>query len=192
MQIETYEIEEVYSSEVATLAMDAEAIELCKSLSLDGQMSLTNAETLTRFQFSVMDRAQQFVFSHCFPQRTPLKEFRSGIIPFRVLQVAASCKDFPQTSYLEVWHTGDAQKDLLLVGKPDAYHATFYILARWGEALDSFDELRNSALVRARVTLASKIAKIKAAVAAYESTMEQRVLEASQTGSDALSPSFYE
>lgn len=145
MQVETYEIEEIKSSEAATMAADSEAIELIEKLGLAGQRTLVNTDTATRFPYPRMTKVQAVVFGAVFPARDPLSKFDAGIIPVRVLQVAAFCKDFPQTAYLEVWHTGVPRKDPILVGRTSQYHSDNYLLARWGDALESFDVLAEKA-----------------------------------------------
>lgn len=145
MKIETYEIEEIKSSEASLMAADSEAIELIEKLGLKGQSSLLNKDTATRFPYPKVTAVQEFVFKQNFPQATALEQFSSGIIPLRVLQVAAFCKQFPQTAYLEVWHPIDVRKDPVLVGRDSRWSSESYLLARWGEALEPFEQLQAKA-----------------------------------------------
>lgn len=63
-------------------------------------------------------------------------------VPLRVLQVAAWAKEHPLVGYLEVWHTADIKKDPILVGRRECYGGENFLLARWGDALESFDVLQ--------------------------------------------------
>lgn len=187
MKIETYEIEEINNSEASAMAADSAAIELINTLGLDGQQSLLNPDTATRFAYPRMTKIQAVVFGACFPERRSLKQFSHEIIPLRVLQVAAFCKDFPQTKYLEVWHTAIPKQDPILVGKASEYSSDFYLLARWGDALPTFEELIEKARGILTARYASKLAKVKSKVRELEAEMEEAVQLALTTGEE---PSF--
>lgn len=162
MQIETYEIEEVNSSEAASMAADSEAIELIEKLGLTGQKGLVNTDTATRFIYPVMTNLQVLVYGACFPQKCSIESFAHEVIPVRVLQVAAFCRDFPQTKYLEVWHTAIPKKDPVLVGRETSYSGRNYLLARWGDSLESFEALTAKAQALLRIQWENRIRKIEA------------------------------
>jgi len=173
MKVETYEIEEINNSEASTMAADSEAIALIEKLGLTGQQALVNPDTATRFAYPHMTKLQETVFRACFPARCSLADFRHEIIPLRVLQVAAFCKDFPQTSCLEVWHTAIPKQDPILVGKAGPYDSDYYLLARWGDALPTFEELVIKSRGILEATYKSKLAKVRAKVSALEAELAE-------------------
>ncbi len=164
MQIETYEIED-NPSEAATMAQDSEAIELCEKLGLTGQLKLTDKETDTRFPYPRMTAAQAVVYDlHC-PIHTLITDYSSGIIPLRVLQVAAYLKEHPLCKRLEVWHPKDPKTDPLLVSWTATYGGDSYLCARWGDVLKPWGQLVEEAkplwIAKTSVLLAQFASKIK-------------------------------
>lgn len=144
MQVETYEIEEL-KGECENLAADSEAVELIKKLGLTGQSELVEPNSETRFPYPMLTIEQHNVFKLVCPVETRLEAFKGGIIPLRVLQVAAFCKEMPQIHHLEVWHPANVRDDPILIGKIREYSSEGFLLARWGEHLKPFDELRKEA-----------------------------------------------
>lgn len=184
MNVETYEVEET-KNELGIMAADAEAQELIEKLGLSGQNSLLNQETCTRFPYRKMTKAERLVFALLFPERESLASYKDSIIPIRVLQVAAFVKDFKGAPChdLKVWHCGSAKEDPLLVGHTSEYGGEFYLLARWGDALPSFDDLAEKA--RALWTAKAK-SKIQNEIAKWnqdEANLESLATEAIRTGS---------
>lgn len=140
MQIETYEIEDI-TSEAATMAQDSEAIELCKTLGLTGQLALIDKQTDTRFPYPRMTAAQTLVYGlHC-PEHTSVGSYRSGIIPIRILQIIAFLREHPLSKRLEVWHPRDVKTDPILVSFIGEYGGDSYLCARWGQSLLPWAEL---------------------------------------------------
>lgn len=169
MQIETYEIEEIKNSDASTMAADSEALEICRKLGLEGQLKLSDPSTDTRFQYPKVTAVQKLVYQTLFPQTTRLEQFESGIIPLRVLQVAAWCKDQPMIHHCVVWHTLDVKKDPILVGCTREYDGDEFLLARWGDALESFEDLQK----KAATIIAAKIKSIvKEGIAKLNARME--------------------
>jgi len=187
MKIETYEIEEINSSEASTMAADGAAIELIEKLGLAGQQTLLNPETGTRFQYPRLTKLQTLIFKTCFPAATKIDQFKHELIPLRVLQVAAFCRDFPQTAYLEIWHSEIPKQDPILVGRKERWNNEEYLLARWGDSLPTFDEL----IVKARPILEAKykanVNKLRNKLAEMESSLSDYVELAITQGE---SPSF--
>lgn len=147
MQIETYEIEEV-KGEAGNLAADAEAIELAERLGLAGQQKLCKPDTLTRIPYPKLTALQRVVFETMFPNKTPVENYSDGIIPLRVLQVVAYCRENRLHKRLEVWHPEPGEVDPVLIGtdRESTYSAgDDYLLARWGEALEPFNALAEKA-----------------------------------------------
>ena len=187
MQIETYEIEEIKNSEASTMAADAEAIELITKLGLDGQQKLIDPITATRFPYPALSKVQKLIYSTNFPVAEEVTKFSNEIIPLRVLQVIAFCRDFEQTRHMEIWHTGVAQKDPVLIGRKERYSGVVYILARWGNALESFESLTQKAEPILRVKYQARLAKLRNGVTTIEAELDSNLQEALLTGNE---PSF--
>jgi hypothetical protein len=145
MQVETYEIEET-NSESGMMAADAEAIELAESLGLKGQRQLSNPETLTRIPYPKLTAIQRLVFETLFPHKSPVEEYGEGIIPLRVLQVIAYCRQNNLYRRIEVWHPEPGKRDPVLIGTQREHSYSWsngedFLLARWGDALETFEAL---------------------------------------------------
>lgn len=82
MLVETFELEEVAEQPPE---LEAEAVALIEKLGLDGQQ--------TRIPYRKMTEEETFVYGILCPMRTPLKKYKEGPIPLRVLQVAAHATD---------------------------------------------------------------------------------------------------
>ena len=190
MIIETYEIEEIKSSEASTMAADSEACELIEKLGLDGQKTLMNPDTETRFQYPRLTAQEAIVYLTLLPAKTTLKEYKSGIIPLRVLQVAAFCKDFPQCSYLYVFHPKNNDPDPLLVGCPSLYSTEYYKLARWGEVLLPFEKLEEKALQILCVAGVAKLKECQSKIHAILGDIKNSVRAEYDKG-ETFNPTFY-
>lgn len=172
MLVETYEVEEA-TSEAAALAADHEATELIQKLGLSGQMKLTNPDTVTRFPYRKMTKEEQQVYTVLCPVHARLEAYADGIIPIRVLQVAAHVIELGFCDRVEVWHPESADiKDPVLVGVkgPEYGDRQFYILARWGAELPPFRELKELATQLWRGKRKSALAKIRSQIDAEIAT----------------------
>lgn len=162
MQIETYEIEEI-SSEAGNMAADAEAIELSERLGLEGQKKLAKPETLTRIPYPKLTALQRVVFETLFPNKTLVEQYSEGVIPLRVLQVVAFCRENHMYKRIEVWHPEPGKVDPVLIGtdRESTYHSgDDFLLARWGTSLEHFDKLIPKA--KAKWLAAKRLAVTKA------------------------------
>jgi len=194
MKVETYEIEEI-KGEAGTMAADSEAIELCEKLGLSGQLSLANTETGTRCPYPKLTAVQAVVFHVICPITTRLENYNSGIIPLRVLQVAAFCKENHLFDWMEVWHPKDAKLDPVLIGcvKHPSYDNVAqeqFLLARWAEAWKDFDVLALEAKEIIRAKLKSALSKSKAEVDAALASVDALADEVIATGTNK-NPAFW-
>lgn len=142
--IETYEV-----AELANNVDDCdETRELIKKLNLNGQKSLAIAGGSV-FPYRKITKEESDVYSIILPTKTEAKEFSSGSIPLRVLQVMAHADSLAFFDSFEIWHPADVRKDPLLVGNKTpsgrSWDTERYILARWGEVLESFETLKKNA-----------------------------------------------
>lgn len=170
MQVETFEVQEVTTSGKPEDC--AEALRLIEELGLEGQQSRNQDGKVCPYRKMTKDEA--FVYGVLCSQKTPLNKYSDEPIPLRVLQVAAHAKT--QFGALEVWHPENADiKDPVLVGVNGSPYSTQerFILARWGEVLDSFEVLKKRAIetwrskveasiVEARAKLESDLASLRA------------------------------
>lgn len=165
MNVETFEVEEI-QGELGNMAADSEAAEIISKLGLNGQAGYLNQESCTRFPYRLMTPAEHTVYSLVFPVREKLEAYSAGIIPLRVLQVAAWVRENPAQDMkagIYVWHTGVAKEDPVLVGHTANYGGQFYLLARWGDALPSWEELTAKAkriwIAKAKARISKEISQ---------------------------------
>lgn len=176
MQIETYEVPEVAACD-GTVESEAEAVALIERLGLEGQRELLNpTKKQERCPYRKMTAEEFKVYEVILSNKTPLKKFSDGPIPLRVLQVAAHAQELFDHVY--VWHAPNADiKDPLLVGIngacADYGDRQYFLLARWGDVLLPFAELRALAAKLWAEKLRVKFSKIMAeAKARLESVNE--------------------
>jgi hypothetical protein len=168
MLVETYEVEEA-TSEAAAMAADSEAAEIIAKLELTGQQKLLNPDTVTRFPYRKMTKQEGLVYAILCPVKSKLRDYSDGIIPVRVLQVAAHVSDLGFCNRVEVWHPESADiKDPVLVGVngPEYGDQELYILARWGAELPPFSELLTLATKMWREKRKTALAAIQGEIAA--------------------------
>lgn len=168
MVIETFEIEEVISQET-----NREHIDLMKELGLETQLALTNGSERP-FPFREMKRDEQYIYGILCSQVYTIENYKRSTIPYRVLSIYKLALDYNFTKF-EVWDTEEqAVKDPVLV----AYKGdTKYILARWGEHLDSLEVLGKEALKVANQKIKSNVKKV---MNTCKSILDQGITDLSQ------------
>jgi hypothetical protein len=165
MLVETFECEETKTEEPE---LSAEAMRLIEELDLDGQRGLNEPKTDTRMPYRKMDAEEAFVYGQLCPTKTPLKKYKEGPIPLRVLQVASHAKGI--FDELIVWHKASpAVKDPVLVGMKKNPSRSWedgeaFILARWGDVLDEWPALTKAALGVFRAKTRDGLTKLKSEV----------------------------
>lgn len=150
------------------------AVALIQSLGLQGQWSLvtTSNGRQSRLPFRQIRRDEDFVYRTLCPTSTTLEAYSSSPIPLRVLEIAEIAKSSGVFDKgLRVWDRADASvKDPVLVGLASVPNQTWgeltYILARWGEELESFPTLVQRALESWRAARRSALVSIQAQAAA--------------------------
>lgn len=183
MLVETYEITELDST--GKVECEQEAIELIDKLGLDGQCKLVNGEgdEQTRCPYAKVTKEQKRVIKSVCPEETKLYDYADGLIPLRVLQVAAHGKEIFDQLY--VWHPENAdEKDPYLIGAQTnvgKYNSTeYYLLARWGAELLPWSEMKAKAAEKIRqlrrAALQTVAAKAKAEVAALDDMGDEAAL----------------
>ena len=172
MKVETYEIEDARSSEASAMAHDSEALELIEKLGLEGQKRSANSDTATRVPYRAMEEREAQVYRALCDRTSPIESYSADSIPLRVLQAAAFAKECSMFTRLEVWYPSEAKiDDPILVGViktllyPDdeRYRSltrdTFYMIARWGKELLTFEQLEAIAMNMLRKKRVSDLKK---------------------------------
>lgn len=155
MQVETFECTETAAEPIET---SQEAIALIEALGLEGQKSIigTADETslTTRSPYRKMTADELFVYRQLCPEVVDLSKYDGAPIPVRVLQVAAHAKECGLFKKLVVWDKASALvHDPVLVGVPHSaqdWSRGEFILARWGEHLETFSTMLRQALEQKR------------------------------------------
>lgn len=151
---------------VDRLGLDGQKAYLCPdpSLSIAG----IDVVPMRRVSFREMTADELLVYRALCPTASSLKEFSTEPIPLRILEVAEHAKTSGLFVDLSVW-TRESQvvKDPLLVGiripnSQREYDKRFYLLARWGEELESFSVLREKAIAFMRERTRQNLTKIRA------------------------------
>ena len=141
MQIETYEITE------STQNMEeAEAHkEIAESLGLEKQTALHSEKSVNTYR--KMTDQEVFTYGTLFPVETDISVY-DEFIPVRVLQVLAHFKEtVPEYDTFVVLHNRSIPDPVLIATRYSFYSTgtNDYILARWGDALESLDSLTKKA-----------------------------------------------
>jgi hypothetical protein len=183
MQVETFECQETAAEPIEAAE---EAIAIIEQLGLSGQKSLISAgdKLATRCPYRQMRRDEDFAYGVLCPEKTRLCDYDASPVPLRVLQIAAHAQSLEMFTDLRVWHAKEtAEKDPVLVGVAKhptrSWDSTTYILARWGEELESWPVLLRRALDKKReqITEAYRAieAKVRNARAAEEMTADELI-----------------
>ena len=187
MLVETYETVEIDSS--GKVECEQEAIDLIDQLGLDGQCRLVKGEgdDQLRIPYAKVTKEQSRVIKSVCPKETKIYDYEDGLIPLRVLQVAAHAKELFDIVY--VWHPENAdEKDPYLIGANNnvgRYNTTeYFLLARWGEELLPWAELKAKAAEKIRqlrhAALQKVIGEAKAELAALEDMGDEAALVKSE------------
>ena len=180
MIVETYEVTETTTAGEDPVLADAAAIELIRELDLEGQKELlAHDETaVIRIPYQRMTAEEVRVYQTLYPADEKVEAYRAGPIPLRVLQVVAHARTM--FDKVLVWGPEQYDPDPVLVGQIGEYgNAEYYLLARWGDALAPFEELRDRAaeVVRRRYTSKAKevVAQCQAFLAAPDASVERHL-----------------
>jgi hypothetical protein len=187
MKVETYEqneIKEECQDEKTAL------LELSQKLGLSGQQGLLAEPTKTTFPYRRMNKLEERVYGVLLINKTELKNYDEGIVPLRVLQVAAHASEFSTCAYLEVW-TNTAIKDPILVGRKERYGNENFILARWGEMLESMNVLKERAKEMLGPSLRIKISEIISKAQEIQSHADMHIDDYLNGGNSKVDPQVF-
>lgn len=169
MQVEIYDEREL-DPKTLTQEADHEALALIEELGLTRQVNDSGA----RLAYPQPTAEQGFVLDVLFPKATKLDQYDAGAIPLRVLKEIRSYRAENPDHLLVVRHCPPAEvSDPVLVAytKRQEPHRDMYALgalgrvtwpdfrlvARWGDALESWDKLCAKASTVATATLSDKL-----------------------------------
>lgn len=179
MKVESFECDETRSEPIEA---SQEAMSLIEELGLEGQKSLCNGSKDSldagRIPYRQMYAEELFVYRVLCPNRFALQDYDRSPIPLRVLQIASHAKSLDFFDRIVVWDRASAlEKDPVLVGETkDAKYSWMtnnWILARWGEELETFSVLLGRAAVARREQLKTDLAKAKASIMAAEAALRE-------------------
>ena len=167
MAVETY-----VETELQDLITDVEKNEEWKKkveeLGLAGQVEMI-AGKKSPIPFPIMNSAMKNVYKTLCPRSQDVTKYARTTIPSRVLEMIGLCVKENYFPILKVWFD-DVQPDPILVGytKDNEWDGERHIIARWGDELRSYPELREIARKRLVESQTPKIA-------VYVSSLDARV-----------------
>ena len=186
MQTETYEVtESLDQTEMQQLANDGEVALLIESLGLEGQKKIMSP-TGTQLPYRQITAQEKLVFECLFPKKCDLTEYKDGPIPLRVMQAAAHVKslELEDLAMLQVWYPTAGKDDPVLVARKSYWQSPIYLIARWGQALLPFEELKRKATKIIEASCKQKLLKGKQEIDMALTLLTSRVDEAIETGSE--------
>lgn len=199
MQVETFECTETASEPIEATE---EAIELMKSLGMEGQLGLTKKDDNgndTRCPYREMTADELFVYGVLCPAKYEVSDYDLSPIPLRVLQIASHAKSLDMFDKLVIWDRESAAVvDPVLVGniRTKGQFGTSddktYILARWGATLDSFVTLLDQATKAKRESLKAEYQSIAAKVNADLASVDTMTTSELVKRGAGRSPSYYD
>lgn len=137
----------------------------CEELGLTGQLDLASPEK-SPIPFENMNTVSQRVYETLCPVKVDYKEYKKTAIPLEVLSLIHLSVNEGYFESIQIWYD-DKSPDPLAVGsvKVGTYQWEYYLIARWGDVLRPFDELREMAIARCtestRTQLQNKISEAK-------------------------------
>jgi hypothetical protein len=169
MEVETYELQE---TEVPVSEEEKEEYtKLTEDLGLEGMGELLDREGVIPFQR--LDSAQKNIWNAFAPSEHRLKDYRESIIPLRVLALCKLGIDEEYFDEVRIWSESEVDPDPIAVGlvfrDGNQYSIeAYYLIARWGEALRSWEEVvriaREKLTRKAEVELKARLSRLKAAL----------------------------
>ncbi len=157
--VETFKQTEVYDGVPEDRSR---ASEMIAGLGLTGQSGFADRGEKMGSKYRAMTQEEMAVYCTLLPQITALESYDACPIPIRVLECIKEAKDGQIFDAYEVWHRAVPQvKDPILVGvkkgRVFGESSTRFLIARWGEVLESFGELRKMAIRLLRNRKMSKL-----------------------------------
>lgn len=166
MLVETFECQETAEEPIEAAE---EAIGLIESLGLEGQKTLLSPKEQLRSPYRKIRKDETFVYRTICPVEVSLAQYEASPIPLRVLQIAAHAKSLNLYKGFWVWSQAGAEKDPVLVAsdkEKDWDKGEIYILARWGEELETFAVLLERAVEMVRKKTLQQLKELESTIKA--------------------------
>ena len=170
MAVEIY-LEEETTELIHDSEKSGEWLSIVEKLGLNGQKEMSvDKKSPVPFQF--MNTVSCRVYETLCPTKMRVEQFNKGTIPLRALSVISLARDQNYFTKIEVWYD-DVEKDPIAVGYlNDTYSSEKFIIARWGDELRSFAELKQLAINRwideSKTALNEKMIKCNADMASLD------------------------
>lgn len=175
--VETFVIEETKE-----LIYDGDQIEewkaKCQELGLENQLTLAQ-EGKSPIPFAFMNQVAKRVYETICPMKVEIIKYSKTPIPLEVLGLIQLSQREKYFKSVEIWYD-DRSPDPLAVGRVKKndyeWNDDFYLIARWGDVLRPFDDLKKMAI---KVFTESKRIELKRSLVKLESdlkTLEADVL----------------
>ncbi len=186
MQVETFEATEL--DERMQPEDAAECATLAEKLGLKGQARFAGAADdgrARRIPYREMTKEERAVYGILLPARDSVENYARGPIPLRVLQVLEHARSLGIYTGFRVWHD-HAAPDPVLVG--EVGYSAMHLLARWGESLEPFSQMRRRAVEKFKAAARLKLQKIARQVQADLEGLEQIT---DDLAADLEDPTYY-
>ena len=142
--------------------------EKCEVLGLDKQLALTDKEK-SPIPFEFMNTVSKRVYETLCPAKVNYKEYSKTAIPLEVLGLIHLSVNEGYFKEIQIWYD-DKTPDPLAIGVKQKslqydWDNELYLIARWGDVLRPFDELKKMAIKvytnSQRLSLTKKISEAK-------------------------------
>lgn len=157
MEIQTFECETMPNEECSE-----QAFALVEKLGAAKQAEVYYNATRQVVPYRKMTPTEHAVYKLLFPIREAIDKYDAGPIPLRVLQVGAHAKEVLESGTLVIWHQGVGKDDPILTLRVGSeYSGSYYLLARWGTALEEFAVLQEQAVKKFALAAVTKLHSLK-------------------------------
>lgn len=164
MQVETYFCDEIASE--PTEACER-ASELIQKFGMTGQKDLAgNSPTSARFPFPEMTKEEELVYRVLCPAHERMEDYQASSVPLRVLECIDLAIEHKNGLYdeIQIWDkTSSVVKDPVAVAiSGNIYSSTrrIFMLARWGEELETWNTLLDRAYEQAREAMRADLERL--------------------------------
>lgn len=160
MAIETYMIEEAESL-IADPEKTDEWNKIATELNLEGQLKQVSGEGKSPIPFQKLKVGEYRVYKTLCPNSTEVHKYSNSTIPLRVLSMIALAEREKYFDEIMIWDDLKSPDPIAIGIKGTSWSEdTTYIIARWGDELRSYVELRKIALDRIKESAKNKLSKI--------------------------------
>ena len=144
------EFREVEIAELADNELKSEQWkEIVNDLSLSHQLEFIESAkrvSTSPCPFTVMNTEMVRVYKTLCPTSVEVKDYKASPFPLRILEVIKECTERKYFHKLHVWYN-ETDTDPVLVGTlTDSWNSPQFIIARWGDELCSYVELKQRAI----------------------------------------------